>query len=484
MGRVRGAVAQWAQSGGEADGAASTDGAVPADGGAPPGGAAQPAQRKARGGESVSTVGDVQRRLGGGHALDLGARQRMQSAFGRSFDDVRIHTDDRARSLSMQLGARAFTVGKDVAFAEGEYRPGTLPGDALIAHELAHVAQQEAAPRVATKQSIVDDAALEHDADRAAIQALQRTGYGGATTELREAPQLQRASGLQLARCKSSPPSIEERFVHPASSTPKAAPGEEVLFSALFQSIRPSQFQLVYTGVGGHFDSSAGPTTKTFPGLALLHVPFFIDAAWNGTSPVTVQLQVRHTDSGTNVFTKNWTFQNKPYFATTITQFSSDPFGESDESSVAWNGVAEYTYLLGPANGPDGAARSYENHTVLERFGGQTCNLTPADLTPEFRAAHPDLTSPSAIARYFDGGGYFNASFIVNAANQITDLNSMGMDADKINELRRALVTPKEVTLDKTQTFETQPGVALGRYVIRKFFRTNGSFAIRKFRAP
>lgn len=39
----------------------------------------------------------------------------------------------------------AFTVGSDIAFARGAHRPGTLTGDALIAHELAHVVQQASA---------------------------------------------------------------------------------------------------------------------------------------------------------------------------------------------------------------------------------------------------------------------------------------------------------------------------------------------------
>lgn len=40
-------------------------------------------------------------------------------------------------------GARALTVGSDIAFAPGQFEPGTPVGDALIAHELAHVLQQD-----------------------------------------------------------------------------------------------------------------------------------------------------------------------------------------------------------------------------------------------------------------------------------------------------------------------------------------------------
>ncbi|MFZ1425834.1 MAG: DUF4157 domain-containing protein, partial [Geminicoccaceae bacterium] len=41
------------------------------------------------------------------------------------------------------LGARAFALGRDVAFAPGEWRPGTVDGRKLLAHELVHVLQHE-----------------------------------------------------------------------------------------------------------------------------------------------------------------------------------------------------------------------------------------------------------------------------------------------------------------------------------------------------
>lgn len=39
------------------------------------------------------------------------------------------------------MSARAFAVGNDLFFAAGEFRPGSPDGDALIAHEVAHVVQ-------------------------------------------------------------------------------------------------------------------------------------------------------------------------------------------------------------------------------------------------------------------------------------------------------------------------------------------------------
>jgi outer membrane protein OmpA-like peptidoglycan-associated protein len=66
----------------------------------------------------------------------------MESRFGLDLRGVRVHADARAAANARALGARAYTVGGDVAFAEGRYAPGTAEGDRLLAHELAHVAQQ------------------------------------------------------------------------------------------------------------------------------------------------------------------------------------------------------------------------------------------------------------------------------------------------------------------------------------------------------
>jgi len=127
----------------------------------------------------------VARRLGAGHPLDGAVRSPMERAFGRSFADVRIHADRPAAALSEGLNARAFTLGHDIAFGPNQFKPGTPAGDALIAHELAHVVQQ-AMPARATS-----DSTLERDADTAAAAAL---GGGRAVTSS--------GGGLRLQRCK------------------------------------------------------------------------------------------------------------------------------------------------------------------------------------------------------------------------------------------------------------------------------------------
>ncbi len=80
-----------------------------------------------------------------GHSLDSNVRDYMEPRFGRDFSQVRVHSGTTANLLSKQINARAFTRGKDIYFAEGSYNPKTAAGQRLIAHELTHVIQQEAA---------------------------------------------------------------------------------------------------------------------------------------------------------------------------------------------------------------------------------------------------------------------------------------------------------------------------------------------------
>lgn len=154
---------------------------------------------------------NVQARLGSGQPLDSGVKSRFEGAFGQDFSRVRVHTDAGAAKFSDQFDARAFTIGEHVAFAGGEYRPGTLIGDALIAHELAHVVQQGDSPAdgVAPKAETPDGTALEDDADRSAVSAvLQLWGKAiGRETKAAQGAWPRLRSRLKLQRCsKSKPP--------------------------------------------------------------------------------------------------------------------------------------------------------------------------------------------------------------------------------------------------------------------------------------
>lgn len=84
---------------------------------------------------------------GGGQILPAGVRGPLEAAMGADFAGVRVHSDARADALSRAIQARAFATGRDLFFARGEYAPASESGRALLAHELAHVAQQATQPQ-------------------------------------------------------------------------------------------------------------------------------------------------------------------------------------------------------------------------------------------------------------------------------------------------------------------------------------------------
>ena len=78
----------------------------------------------------------------GGQALDVGMRNFFEPRFGYDLSSVRIHTGTHAANSADAVSAKAYTLGKDIVFASGEYSPHSESGRHLLAHELAHVTQQ------------------------------------------------------------------------------------------------------------------------------------------------------------------------------------------------------------------------------------------------------------------------------------------------------------------------------------------------------
>lgn len=93
----------------------------------------------APGGEEPSTP---QLGQSAGRPLDAGTRDSMGSHLGQDFGGVRVHDDHDAHRAAESLNAEAFTTGRDIYFSQGAYNPSTQTGQKLLAHELAHVAQQ------------------------------------------------------------------------------------------------------------------------------------------------------------------------------------------------------------------------------------------------------------------------------------------------------------------------------------------------------
>jgi hypothetical protein len=111
----------------------------------------------------------------------------MEAALGADFSAVRVHVGPQAE----RIGAIAFTMGNDVYFAPGRFQPDTVQGKLLLGHELAHVVQQRQG-RVRNPLgggvAIVQDRALEAEADRIGQRAAAHRGVAQAKTASFSAP--------------------------------------------------------------------------------------------------------------------------------------------------------------------------------------------------------------------------------------------------------------------------------------------------------
>jgi hypothetical protein len=105
---------------------------------------------------------------GGGRPLDGHVARHLETSFGQSVGDVRVHTGAGDAALARAVSARAFTVGSDIYFASGEYRPGSREGNELIAHEVAHTIQQQGAPASGPLLVSQPGDALEREAEAVA----------------------------------------------------------------------------------------------------------------------------------------------------------------------------------------------------------------------------------------------------------------------------------------------------------------------------
>jgi outer membrane protein OmpA-like peptidoglycan-associated protein len=106
-----------------------------------------------------------------GRPLDPATRAYMEPRFGHDFGQVRVHTDEQAALSASAVNAQAYTVGKNVVFAAGQYSPRRPTGMHLIAHELVHVMQQ---------RNVVNTASLVIDSPTSlAEREAQRIASGG-----------------------------------------------------------------------------------------------------------------------------------------------------------------------------------------------------------------------------------------------------------------------------------------------------------------
>jgi hypothetical protein len=125
-----------------------------------------------------SVAASVESLDGHGEALDAPTRVRFEAQLGHDFSRVRVHRDEEAARTAAALGASAFAYGPHVVFGAGTWSPDSGPGQALLEHELAHVAAQadagQALVEMARLRDFVDVDPL-HDPSRLTDAQIEAT---------------------------------------------------------------------------------------------------------------------------------------------------------------------------------------------------------------------------------------------------------------------------------------------------------------------
>lgn len=118
--------------------------------------------------QTVETIAGA----GPGQPLPPEVKKTLEKSFGASLDKVVVHTDTSAAGAAGALSARAFTVGNHIYLGPGEQ----ITDLRLIAHEAAHVVQQQGAPAVQRLSANQSDS-YEVEAERASKAVVARESF-------------------------------------------------------------------------------------------------------------------------------------------------------------------------------------------------------------------------------------------------------------------------------------------------------------------
>ena len=123
--------------------------------------------------------------------LNFDQRSRFENRLGVDLGHVRIFTGELAQEITTAHNAEALTIGDTgmVLMRESSaFNSGTAAGQALLAHELTHVAQ--------AKTDLVSRKATQHELHSSSVAETE------AEAEAVEAEELARASGMAPAEAK------------------------------------------------------------------------------------------------------------------------------------------------------------------------------------------------------------------------------------------------------------------------------------------
>lgn len=100
-------------------------------------------------------------------------RRHFEHRLGTDLGALRVHTGAAAARAAGSVGARAFALGHDIVFGSGEFRPDTLEGQRLLAHEVAHVVQDGPGGTLRRKPNTPPDPAKDASDDEQQLKKMQ-----------------------------------------------------------------------------------------------------------------------------------------------------------------------------------------------------------------------------------------------------------------------------------------------------------------------
>jgi Domain of unknown function (DUF4157)/Protein-glutamine gamma-glutamyltransferase len=106
-----------------------------------------------------------------GQALDAKTRSFFEQRFDADFSQVRLHSDSLAAQSADAVHARAYATGNHIVLGAGE----SASPSRLLAHELAHVVQQQGTGAANARRQSPAPQPVAHEGNQAALRRLSRS---------------------------------------------------------------------------------------------------------------------------------------------------------------------------------------------------------------------------------------------------------------------------------------------------------------------
>lgn len=158
----------------------------------------------------------IQKRGGGGQALDHTTRARFEKRLGVDLGDVRVYGGEFAEQVTKHHKAEAVTIGGTGMILMGgtaDRSPVTASGQALLGHELTHVAQSARGMFRSAPGEAAPLATEAHEAEAEAVEAEILAG-SKASGKRGESPEQKAAEMMEKITARVAELLYDEERVH------------------------------------------------------------------------------------------------------------------------------------------------------------------------------------------------------------------------------------------------------------------------------